>query len=314
MPEWILGLDGGGTKTLLAMANRSGTVLEVIAGAGINPFDNPAWETELAQILNRVSITPDQLAFSSFGMPGYGESDTVSAAQLLAARGWAGTRCEVQNDVAVAFRGALAGQPGVLVLAGTGSMAWAENTEHCVARVGGWGEGFGDEGSAYWIGHQALQKLSWTLDGRLEDHEFQGGLFEKIGIKDSELISWFYNLSHPRPKIAALARTVDELAQLGNLTAIGILLKAAQHLIQLGLAAQRKLKLEPASFSYAGSVFQSQTVRKNVQHDFKPHGIWLEPRGTPLSGALFSAAQNAGWDVDKSWLERINQDLGRKPS
>jgi glucosamine kinase len=193
-------------------------------------------------------------------------------------------------------------------------MAWGENTEHCVARVGGWGEGFGDEGSAYWIGHQALQKLSWTLDGRLSDAGFQKSLLECIGIQVSELITWFYKLEHPRPKIAALAKTVDELAELGNPTAKDILLEAARHLSHLALTAQQQLKLEQASFSYAGSVFKSQTVRKNVQRDLKPHGTWLEPCGSPLSGALLDAAKNAGWNVTESWLERINHHLGRTSS
>ncbi len=311
MPEWILGLDGGGTKTVLAVANRTGTVRQVIAGAGINPFDNPAWQIELTKILDQVLLPPDQIAFSSFGMPGYGESDTVSALQLEAARGWAGERCGVQNDVAVAFAGALAGESGVLVLAGTGSMAWGENTKHKVARVGGWGEGFGDEGSAHWIGLQALQKLSWTIDGRLLDAEFRLGLLEHVGIKEGELISWFYALSHPRPKIAALAKVVDKLAGLGNLTAKHVLLEAAQHLSQLGLAAQKQLKLEQTSFSCAGSVFKSLMVRETVKHRLSTLGTWLEPAASPLAGALFSAAQNASWDVDRSWLKQIHQDLGR---
>ena len=313
MPEWILGLDGGGTKTVLAVANRAGTVRQVIAGAGINPFDNPGWQTELTNILNQVSIPADQIAFSSFGMPGYGESDTVSALQLGAARVWAGENCEVQNDVAVAFTGALAGESGVLVLAGTGSMAWAEHAD-CVVRVGGWGEGFGDEGSAHWIGLQALQKLSWSIDGRLEDHEFQRGLLKKIGIQSGELISWFYNLEHPRPTIAALAKMVDKLAGMGNLTATNILLEAAQHLTQLGLAAQKQLKLGQSRFSVAGSVFKSLTVRETVKHKLSKVGTWLEPRGSPLAGALLCAAKQAGWKTNSNWLEQINQDLGRKTS
>jgi glucosamine kinase len=314
MSEWILGLDGGGTKTLLAIANRSGEVFEVIAGAGINPFDNPVWQSELMRILGQVSVKPDQLVFSSFGMPGYGESDIVSKAQLEVAKAWAGDNCAVQNDVAVAFTGALAGEPGVLILAGTGSMAWGENAEQDVARVGGWGEGFGDEGSAYWIGHQALQKLSWTLDGRLFDHEFRRSLLEQIGIKDTDLIHWFYTLEHPRSNIAALARMVDKLAESGNTTAKNILLEAAQHLSQLALTANEKLKLERAGFSFAGSVFKSQTVQKAVQQKLEPCGTWLEARGSPLAGALLDAAKRAGWKTDEAWLERINQSLGRKLS
>jgi glucosamine kinase len=313
MPEWILGLDGGGTKTLLATANRMGEVGTLVSGAGINPFDQPAWKTELENIWMQANIQPGDLAFSSFGMPGHGESSEVSEAQLEAAKTLVQSRYLVQNDVAVAFAGALAGQSGVLILAGTGSMAWAENGNR-VARVGGWGEGFGDEGSAHWIGLQALQKLSWSIDGRLRDTEYRNALLERIGIKDTELITWFYNLEHPRPKIAALAKEVDKLAGFGNLTAKYILLEAAQHLTQLGLAAQKQLKLEQTSFSFAGSVFKSSMIRETLKHNVSSHGTWLEPRGSPLAGALLNAAQNAGWTVNQFWLEQINQDLGRKRS
>ena len=311
MSELVLGLDGGGTKTLLAVANRDGQVLEVITGTGINPFDQPAWKSELTRILTACTIKPTELAFSSFGMPGYGESESVSNAQLEVARTWAGKYSAVQNDVAVAFTGALAGNPGVLVLAGTGSMAWAENADRQAVRVGGWGEGFGDEGSAYWIGHQALQKLSWTLDGRLEDMKFRDALLKDIGIKSSELVNWFYTLEHPRPKIAARAKAVDQLAQLGNATAKTILLEAAQHLCSLARAAKEKLNLEQSVFSFAGSVFNSQTVHQTVQQNLEPDGQWLKPRGNPLAGALLSAAQQAGWKTDEIWLEKINQELGR---
>ena len=68
------------------------------------------------------------------------------------------------NDVEAAFVGAFAGRPGVLLLAGTGSMAWGSDGTRQV-RTGGWGEGFGDEGSAYWIGRRALGLASQALDG-----------------------------------------------------------------------------------------------------------------------------------------------------
>lgn len=314
MSEFVLGLDGGGTKTLLAIANRAGEVLKVVSGYGINPFDQPLWLAEFERILGLCLFKPDQLAFSSFGMPGYGESEVVSKAQSDAARAWAGERCTVQNDVALAFAGALAGHPGVLVLAGTGSMTWGKNRSGQESRVGGWGEGFGDEGSAHWIGLQALQKLSWTLDGRLEDAGFRDCLLEHIGIKDHELINWFYTLEHPRPSIAALAKTVDRLAESGNVRAQNILLEAAQHLCALARATQKKLKLERPTFSFAGSVFNSQTVRETVKENLEPCGIWLEPRGSPLAGALLDAARHAGWNTDEIWLEQINLALGRKQS
>jgi glucosamine kinase len=196
MPEWVLGLDGGGTKTLLALANQNGDVLGPFIGAGVNPFDQTHWRNELETLLAQCPIKRDDLAFSSFGLPGYGESAVINAQQFEVVQNFARENSVVLNDVAVAFAGALAGKLGVLILAGTGSMAWAGNGAREI-RVGGFGDGFGDEGSGYWIGQQALQKLSWTLDGRLEDDRFRDSMLEAIGVSDAEgLISWFYGLEH----------------------------------------------------------------------------------------------------------------------
>lgn len=314
MPEWVLGLDGGGTKTAFALADQGGEVLGPFVGGGINPFDQPHWREEFNKLLERCPVKPDQIAFSSFGLPGYGESERVSGAQLEAARALVGDRCTALNDVAVAFKGALAGKPGVLILAGTGSMAWAGDGEREL-RVGGWGEGFGDEGSAHWIGHRALQDLSWTLDGRLEDTGFRDAMLETIGAKDGAgLIEWFYGLEHPRSRVAGLAQTVDRLAAVRNNTAMTILHDASELLSAHARAAWRQLHLDPnAQFSYAGGVFNSRTVQEAVRRALEPLGRLEAPRASPLAGALLDAAQRAGWAANDAWLERVNLCLSASP-
>jgi glucosamine kinase len=310
MPEWVLGLDGGGTKTILTLANKSGEVLGPFIGAGVNPFDQPNWKKELETLLEKCPIKRDELVFSSFGLPGYGESVSINAQQLEVVQDFAGTNSVALNDVAVAFTGALAGKPGVLILAGTGSMAWAGDGATEI-RVGGFGDGFGDEGSGYWIGQQALQKLSWTLDGRLEDDRFRDAMLEAIGASDAEgLISWFYGLEHQRSRVAALAKNVDQLADADNLTAIDILLEAANLLAAHGKTAWRKLELQPgSSISYAGSVFKSRTIRETVRHQLEDLGRWEAPIASPIAGALIDAATRANWTIDAQWIERINTTL-----
>jgi glucosamine kinase len=315
MPEWVLGLDGGGTKTILALASKNGDVLGPFIGAGVNPFDQPHWRNELEMLLEKCPIKRDELAFSSFGLPGYGESASINAQQLEVAKDFAGTNSVALNDVAVAFAGALAGKPGVLILAGTGSMAWAGDGTREI-RVGGFGDGFGDEGSGYWIGQQALQKLSWTLDGRLEDDRFRDIMLEAIGASDAEgLISWFYGLEHQRSRVAALAKNVDQLADAHNLTAIDILLEAANLLAAHGKTAWHKLELQPgSSISCAGSVFKSRTIRETVQHQLEDLGRWEAPIASPIAGALIDAATRADWTITAQWIERINTTLESKIS
>jgi glucosamine kinase len=310
MPEWVLGLDGGGTKTILALANKNGEVLGPTFGFGVNPFDQPNWKKELETLFAKCLMHQNEIAFSSFGLPGYGESVSINAQQLELVQNFAGTNSVVLNDVAVAFAGALAGKPGVLILAGTGSMAWAGDGATEI-RVGGFGDGFGDEGSGYWIGQQALQKLSWTLDGRLEDDHYRDTMLEVIGASDAEgLISWFYGLEHQRSRVAALAKNVDQLAHADNLTAIDILLEAANLLAAHGKTAWRKLSLQPgSSISYAGSVFKSRTVRETVRHQLEELGSWEAPMASPIVGALIDAATRANWTISTAWIERINTAL-----
>jgi glucosamine kinase len=310
MPEWVLGLDGGGTKTILALANKNGDVLGPFIGAGVNPFDQPNWKKELEALLQQCPIKRDEIAFSSFGLPGYGESVAINAQQLEVVKNFAGTNSVALNDVAVAFAGALAGKPGVLILAGTGSMAWAGDGTTEI-RVGGFGDGFGDEGSGYWIGQQTLQKLSWTLDGRLDDNRYRDTMLEAIGASDAEgLISWFYGLEHQRSRVAALAKNLDQLADADNLTAIDILLEAANLLAAHGKTAWRKLELQPgSSISYAGSVFKSRTIRETVRHQLEDLGRWEAPIASPIAGALIDAATRANWQITADWIERINTTL-----
>ncbi len=312
MADWVLGLDGGGTKTLLALADRTGRTLGPFVGAGINPFDQPLWQTELENLLRQCPVSIGDIAHATFGLPGYGESPTVSSAQLEAVRGWAGTPFTVRNDVGVAFTGALAGQPGVLVLAGTGSMAWAGDGGQLELRVGGWGDAFGDEGSAYWIGQQALQRLSWALDGRLSDATYRDGLLAAIGIGGDDLIAWYYRLPHPRSAVAGLAKRVDRLAEAGNPTALDLLNDAARHLVGLARAATNRLSLEKPQFTYAGGLFQSRLVCEAVRHGCEQLGSWLEPCGSPLFGALLDAAARAGWAVNQGWMARVNLNLQRQ--
>jgi glucosamine kinase len=302
--ESVLGLDSGGTKTVAAVVGRSGEVLSIIWGAGLDPTAGPEWEAELIRMIGLIG----PVGIATLGLPFHGEMPEVSATQTAIAKAVVGEDARVMNDVAVAFEGALAGAEGVLILAGTGSMGWARGPLGEV-RTGGWGDAFGDEGSAFWIGREALGLVSRHLDGRRPAPEFAHGLLHHIGISGDQLIGWTYRHAQPRAEMAALARLVSELANEGCDDARQVLAGAAVHLAEIGSAAARAAGLaEPVCWSHAGGVFSDATVLREVTRLMGNRAV--PPRLPPVGGAVLHSARRAGWTVDDTFIGRLNQSLG----
>lgn len=307
MAELIAALDGGGTKTAGVIADRNGE-LQVLPGlGGCNPQDNPAWDQVLtaaiAQILSRIRDP----AHVVLGLPGYGEVPRHDAAMQALVAGLLSDAATVLNDVALAYHGAFAGAPGVMILAGTGSMAMAQGPAGLM-RTGGWGDLFGDEGSAHWIGRRALALVSRALDGRSDDMAFATALMEALGLDPRAdafaPLNWLMEEAHPRSRIASVARHVDNLSEKGDPVATAILDRAAAHLVWQGRAAAAKAGLGPDhAWSSAGSVFRSRRVAQGVAAGLARDAT--PPRLDALGGGLWLAARKAGWDPDARWIARV---------
>lgn len=305
----VLGVDGGGTKTLVAVADRDGQVHHMGRGPAIDPFADPNWWKALGGTLAEAAPWRGSLADAVLGLPCYGETPGMSACQREAVRHLFPEPHEVVNDVEAAFDGALAGAPGVLILAGTGSMAWAGDGRGAV-RCGGWGEAFGDEGSAFWIGREALGEASRALDGRSPHLAFAERLLDLLGLESGTLLDWCLNLPVRRSGIAAVSFDVDTLAETGQPAACAILHRAGDALAAHATACARRLGLPDACvWSYAGSVFKSRTVMARVTERI---GIApCPPRLPPVGGALLRAARRAGWTVGDTWIEHLGRTLTR---
>ncbi len=312
--ELVLGIDGGGTKSLLAAVTRQGSVTALLRGPGVNPFDGTDWREALGEILTRASsLRPVAVAA---GLPAYGEHAALNAKQEAAITQAFACPAKVHNDVQMAYDGALGERPGTLVLSGTGSMAWAQNGAEIV-RVGGWGHGFGDEGSAYWIGWRAVTLLSHALDGRLDAPDFARAMLNRIGIADRRdpdkaLTEWFYALPHPRPTIAALAQGIDAIAASGDATALRIFEEAADELAAHVRTARQRCPQAGDAWSYAGGSFASPALKAAMAARL---GAPVVPALPPIGGALWRAAKMASWPVDAAWIARLAASLANfKPA
>lgn len=305
----LFGLDSGGSKTVAVLATGEGRVLDVWHGPGFDPMAGEDWTGELERAVTTLRAGRS-LAASVFGLSCHGEIPSVSAHQQAVVARHVSTPHLVLNDVEVACDAAFAGRDGVLLLAGTGSMAWAKAGGRSL-RFGGWGETFGDEGSAFWIGREALSLATRLLDGRLTDETGSGSAFAQAilaacGVAADGLIDWAFERQGHRARLASLARTVSGLAEAGNGQARHLLETAADRLVEHVFAARRALGQPDLAWSYAGGVFRSPALLSAAA---KRAGAPLKPRLPPVGGALWRAAVLAGLPLTDRFLETLAASL-----
>jgi glucosamine kinase len=303
----IVGIDGGGSKTLVASADRNGQAIRLQRGRGTSPLESPGWREALAE-LARPFADASGLTGVAAALPAYGEVDTASAAQQQAIGELFGAVPQrLLNDVDAAHLGAFAGGPGILILAGTGSMAWARDAAGGSHRTGGWGDVIGDEGSGHWIGSRVLGAVSKAIDGRAAPTGLVDAVFERLGLASGDqmdrLLGWASGLDAPRMQIATLAPIALTRAEAGDPAANAIIGAAADELALHIRTLEQRLDSPAMAWSFAGGLFASPALQRAVTARVgRPPTL---PRLPPVGGALLAAAQHLGWSTDEAWLDTL---------
>src|SRR6476646_8141875 len=165
----VLGIDAGGTKTVCLLADQSGSIVSEGRGAGANL--QSSGELAVEKVLHEVmetaigdrAITPSAICLGIAGVDRENDERTVRA--IMRRIGYK-ARVLVVNDALIALVAGAEDSPGIVVIAGTGSIVYGRNGAGEAARAGGWGHMIGDEGSGYWIGREALAAVMRAADGR----------------------------------------------------------------------------------------------------------------------------------------------------
>src|SRR3989441_10682749 len=165
----VLGIDAGGTKTVCLLADERGMIVSEGRGPGANLL--AAGELGVEKVLHEVmetaigdrAITPAAICLGIAGVDREDEARTVRA--IMRRIGYK-SRVVVVNDALIALAAGAGDAPGIVVIAGTGSIVYGRNGRDEAARAGGWGHIVGDEGSGYWIGREALAAVMRATDGR----------------------------------------------------------------------------------------------------------------------------------------------------
>ena len=158
---YYLGIDGGGSKTTCAVGDESSLLATVAAGpSNITRVGEARARASLHQAVHEAcaaaKIDPRQVRRACIGAAGAGREEIAGALRKIMAETLPG-EIEVVGDMQIALAAAFGAGPGVIVIAGTGSIAYGRDAQGGTARAGGWGFAISDEGSAHWIGCAARQ-------------------------------------------------------------------------------------------------------------------------------------------------------------
>jgi N-acetylglucosamine kinase-like BadF-type ATPase len=260
--SYILGFDGGGSKTDCVLADAKGRVLALATAGPSNPLRAGymrAWYAlgEAADcVMSRQKIRSSQVASVCAGLGGAGRSGVARRVTTYFERSFPNARVRVTTDLEIALEAAFADGEGILLLAGTGSAAFGRDALGRTARAGGRGPWFSDEGSAFDIGRRAVQAISLADEQRGPETTLTRKLFSPNMWRDWDLLleSLSKNADDVFPKIFPV---VAQQADREDAVSQKILAEAAVALAGLAVAVAKDLGCQEREFliAKAGGVY-----------------------------------------------------------
>ena len=303
MKKWFIGVDGGGTKTAAAVSLPDGKPVAETVGKGCSyqmlGVDGAVTVIikEVRSCLEAAGITLDDCAGCCLGVPCYGENAENDAAITEALRqALSPVPVHIVNDVEVGWAGALACQAGIHIVAGTGAIAFGKGLDQRAARCGGWNEFFGDEGSCYWVGREAMSLFTKQADGRIPRGPLYDIVRRELSLsKDMMFIDIVVSdLAPYRDKVAAFQLYASQAAKLGDPAAVLLYERAARELALLAGTLRKELVLpETASVTYSGGLFRTGgLILDPLARELDGCGCVLrKPEKSALEGALLLAVK-----------------------
>src|SRR5262245_16087193 len=298
--HYWLGIDGGGTNCRAAVMDSDGNLL----GEGYADAANfirvglDAAINHIQQSVNKAcaeaGIEPSEITAACVGLAGTAHPDHHR--QMLTALKDALPIPEItlETDARVALAGATGNQPGVVVIAGTGSIACGINARGRFERAGGWGPTMGDEGSGSYIGRRALEAVVMAYDYRGEPTSMMEPVLRHFGVSSPpELPPVIYDEpDKTMQEIAELSKIAVKAAEDGDKVAKEILLNAANELARAAIAVIGQLRMENETFqvAYVGGVFEAgELILEPMREEIlkvAPNARIEPPLDPPVIGAV----------------------------
>jgi N-acetylglucosamine kinase-like BadF-type ATPase len=299
----VLGIDAGGTKTVCYLADADGRVVGEGRGGGANLQAHGELEVEkvlhgvIDQAIGDRVLVPAAVCLGVAGVDRPEDDRTVR--DIMRRLGFR-KHMLIVNDALIALVAGVGDEPGVVLIAGTGSIAYGVNEAGYAARAGGWGFVLGDEGSGYWIGRQALAAVVRESDGRGPRTQLTPLVLEHFKLARVDgLVRAVYDQGLNRQSVAALGPVVDKARAAGDVVAAEILNKAGAELTRAASSVITRLDMRGRTFRtvLGGSMFKVipwlvEDVTRRIA-DVAPRATVARLGVEPASGAVRLALKEA---------------------
>ena len=277
MIDLVVGVDGGGSKTRVILADAEGNHLADVTGGGSAMAPGRADHCadvigELVRQAVQTAEVGEHLKVLVAGVAGVGREPEARALTVALEDFELADEVIVQGDGEIALTDAFGNGPGVMLIAGTGSIAYGRGPSRVLARCGGWGPAFGDEGSGAWIGRKSLGIVASAADGREPETALTGAILTAAQLNEvTELIPW--GIAATPKELAALAPVVFNVASAGDARANALVGLAVEELVLHIRALAVKLFGDdraaiPVAFS-GGLLHKGSFLRKKLEQRLK---------------------------------------------
>lgn len=313
--QLVLGVDGGQSSTLALVATYDGEILGAGLAGPSNHIHEPGGLERLQNALHEsihAALASAGYTLDSIGHACLGMTAAWAAAGEIARQMIPHAHVQSRHDIETALAGASITQPGVVVIAGTGSVAYGQLVDGHSAQADGWGYFMGDDGSAYHIGHSALRAIARAVDGRGEPTSLVARIPAHFGLADlHEVHSAIYSARLSRTQIAGLALVVSAAALSEDTVSYNILRQAGHALAETALAVMKQLGvLETGITIYTtGGVFSAGDLILNPLREtvlaVSPNSRIHRAHFNPATGALLLALKAANIELTPQLINVI---------
>lgn len=315
----LLAVDAGATHTRAVIADVNGNVLgKGLAGPAnsyavgkIRSMENLGKAT--AQALQKSGARRSQISIAVIGSASvdYDGSGAATIARSLKPH-LPSTQVLVKPDALVALEGALAGDAGVVIVCGTGSIVLGKDSNEHIVKIGGWGPMMGDEGSAQWVGREALRRSALAVDRTGPPTLLVQRLLQQYKLRSFDrIIDAVYNRHMTPAELGVLAPIVSSAAEEGDKVAREIFRAGAEALAMQAAQAVARLKLQPARVSYQGSMFNTGPLLLNPLRTklrrLSPEAKLMPPAFSPVAGAFLLALRTKRVSSTESALKQFQR-------